>query len=129
MYVFLDHFLFIFHTLFTLFALVGWLWRKTRRLHLLVILLTFISWFVFGIWKGWGYCLLTDWHWDIKYALGQRNLPRSYIKYMVDVLLGTDISPQLAELMAGIGLGVATLGTTVMNIVDWRKRKETAQAH
>ena len=124
MYVFLDHFLFIFHTAFTLFALVGWLWRKTRKLHLLVILLTATSWFVFGIWKGLGYCFLTDWHWDIKRALGQQDLPRSYIKYMVDQLLGTNIAPQLAEVMAGTGLAIATLGTAVLNFLDWRKSRK-----
>ncbi|HUR31773.1 MAG TPA: hypothetical protein VMZ69_10110 [Saprospiraceae bacterium] len=44
--------------------------EKTRKAHLLVIDLTIASWFIIGLWKGFGYCFLTDWHWRIKEKLG-----------------------------------------------------------
>ena len=119
----LDSLLFGFHTVFTLFNLVGWIWPSTRRAHLVAVLLTFISWFAFGLWHGWGYCFLTDWHWDVKQALGQRNLPNSFIKYFADWLLGTNISPALADQIAVIGLAVAILGIV---ITQWRSLRRKA---
>jgi hypothetical protein len=36
-YQFLNIFLFIFHTVFTLFNIVGWAFTKTRKLHLITL--------------------------------------------------------------------------------------------
>lgn len=118
----LDSLLFGFHTVFTLFNLLGWLWPSTRKAHLVSVLLTLLSWGVFGFWYGWGYCFLTDWHWDIKRALGQRNLPHSFIKYLADWLLGTDISPQLAGHIAIAGLAVAVLGMVFTQWHGFRRK-------
>ena len=62
MYLLLDIFFVIFHSVLIAFSLAGWIWRKTRKAHLAVLSLTMISWFVAGIWYGFGYCPCTDWH-------------------------------------------------------------------
>jgi len=70
------------------FNLFGWIWKKTRRLHLFVVVATLFSWLGLGFWYGLGYCFLTDWEWDIKRALGERNLPHSFTQYLSDNVFG-----------------------------------------
>ncbi len=83
MYQFLNIFFFVFHTVWTLFNMTGWMFRPTRRLHLVTLTLTALSWFVLGIWYGWGYCLCTDWHWQVRRELGFRDESNSYIHFLV----------------------------------------------
>jgi len=85
---FLDLFFIVFHTGFTLFNLAGWIWKKTRKVHLITIGLTLISWFVLGIWYGWGYCVCTDWHWQVREAMGEPIPFHSYIQFLVSELTG-----------------------------------------
>lgn len=118
----IDSLLFGFHTVFTLFALSGWLWPRTRRAHLVAVTFTLISWCLFGLWHSWGYCFLTDWHWDIKRALGERNLPNSFIKYMIDWFTGTNISPALADQLAIAGLAVALTGIFFTQLRGFRRK-------
>ncbi|MEQ8926393.1 MAG: DUF2784 domain-containing protein [Fulvivirga sp.] len=84
----LDAFLFATHCVVILFNLFGWIHPKTRKLHLIVVGLTLFSWLGLGIWKGFGYCILTDWEWDIKRELGERNLPASFIQYLSNNIFG-----------------------------------------
>ena len=57
-YTFLNIFFFVFHTVFTLFNMGGWAFPKTRKLHLITLSLTAFSWFILGIWYGWGFCFV-----------------------------------------------------------------------
>ena len=97
MYTFLDYFFIVFHGSWVLFNLIGWAWKKTRRLHLITIGLTILSWFGLGIFYGFGYCPCTDWHWRVKRILGETNLPNSYVKYYVDELTGLTWDPLLVD--------------------------------
>lgn len=106
LYPLLDPLLFLLHAALVLFNLTGWAWRRTRRLHLITISLTLLSWFGLGLFYGWGYCPCTDWHWEIKHQLGESDLPPSYIKYYLDRWSGLEWDPwwvDLAVLGAGIG--------------------------
>ena len=85
---FFDGFLFVFHFLFIIFNLTGWIWKKTRKLHLVSILLTLASWFLLGIFYGWGYCPLTDWHWSVLREMGRYGLPNSYVSYLIERVSG-----------------------------------------
>jgi Protein of Unknown function (DUF2784) len=96
-YSFLNIFFFIFHTGFTLFNIVGWSFKKTRKLHLVTMLLTVFSWFVLGIWYGWGYCACTDWHWQVRDTLGFDDRSNSYIHFLIFKLTGKDLN----ELLVG----------------------------
>jgi hypothetical protein len=92
-----DYFFLIFHSLLILFNLTGWIFRRTRRLHLVVILLTFASWFILGIWYGWGYCPLTDWHWEVLRELGHFNLPPSYVGYLIHRITGIKLDNDIVD--------------------------------
>lgn len=96
-YQFLNIFFFVFHTGFTLFNLVGWAFKKTRRLHLITLSLTAFSWFVLGIWYGWDYCFCTDWHWDVREKLGYEDRSVSYIHFLILKISGLNLNPQLVE--------------------------------
>lgn len=77
----------VLHLLIIAFNLLGWTWTGTRRAHFISILLTACSWFVLGIWKGWGYCTVTDWQWQVKEKLGEKNIPGSFIEYFGEKVL------------------------------------------
>ena len=92
MFKFLDIFFLVFHSLLILFNLFGWMWKKTRRLNLITLLLTGFSWVGLGLFYGWGYCFLTDWHWQVLKKAGELNLPDSYVQYLLNRILGIEIS-------------------------------------
>ena len=119
MLVVLDIGLLVFHMVLILFNLIGWAWAKTRRLHLLVLTLTFLSWIGLGFFYGLGYCPCTDWHWQVKRQLGETGLPASYVKYYLDIVTGMDWSPQVVDLAVLI-LSLSSLGVSVW--LNWRRR-------
>ena len=96
-YHLLDYFFLSFHTVFTLFNVIGWIWKKTRLANFITLMLTALSWFGLGIFYGFGYCFLTDWHWQVLHKLGHNNLPYSYIKYIILRLFDFSINEGLAE--------------------------------
>ncbi|PXX29648.1 DUF2784 family protein [Arenibacter sp. ARW7G5Y1] len=83
-----NTFFYVFHTVLIIFNLFGWLLKRTRKLNLISLLITFGSWIVLGSWKGWGYCFLTDWHYGILEQLGENSLPNSYIAFLVERTTG-----------------------------------------
>jgi len=103
-----NYFFFVFHTLLILFNLFGWLHPKTRKLNLITLLLTFGSWGILGIFYGWGYCFLTDWHYDILRRLGETGLPNSYIAFLVERLTGWLPEANLVNNLT-VGLAVVAL--------------------
>lgn len=121
MYAVLDVAFILFHTTLVLFNMTGWIWRRTRRVHLLTIGLTVLSWFGLGVFYGWGYCPSTDWHWQVKRALGETDLPSSYIKYYLDALTGISWDPGLVDVGAGV-LGISALVLSVSLSVRDRRR-------
>ena len=84
----INYFFFGFHTILIVFNLSGWLFPKTRKLHLYSLLITLFSWSVLGLWYGFGYCFLTDWHYRILRKLGETQLPNSYIAFLIQELTG-----------------------------------------
>ena len=97
MYTFLNIFFFVFHSVLIVFILVGWVWKKTRMAHLVLVTLTALSWFGLGIWFGFGYCPCTDWHWRVRMQLGFYDMPTSYIKFLIDRPTGWDVSPRFVD--------------------------------
>jgi hypothetical protein len=93
----LNFFFFAFHTLFTLFNIIGWAFRRTRKLHLVTISLTAFSWFVLGIWYGWGFCFCTEWHYAVRRRLGYTDQTRSYIHFLILKLTGYNANMRLME--------------------------------
>lgn len=94
-----DLFFLIFHSGLILFNLFAWIWRPLRKWHLLTISLTLVSWVFLGIFYGWGYCPLTDWHWDILRQKGISDLPNSYISYLIERILQVNISGSTVDIL------------------------------
>lgn len=102
----LDFLLTILHLLIIGFNLLGWMFKRTRKLHFWFAMATLFCWIVLGIWFGLGYCPITDWQWAVKTQLGEQNLPNSFIKYFADRLLHTPLSDALVD---GFTLGLFLL--------------------
>ena len=100
-----------------LFVLFGWIPKSTRKAHLIVIALILISWLGIGVYKGViGYCPLTDWHWDIKYELGERNIPSSFTEYMLEKITGVDLDRKLVDTGTAAGLILSVLAAGYVNL-------------
>ncbi|HEX7845820.1 MAG TPA: DUF2784 domain-containing protein [Chitinophagaceae bacterium] len=110
------------HLVLIVFNLTGWIWKKTRKAHLIVLGLTTASWFVLGIWYGWGYCPLTDWHWNVKEKMGETNLPNSFVKYFGDKITGKDLPVALVD---NITLGCLLFAIIAAVYVNFIRRKKT----
>jgi hypothetical protein len=119
----LNTFFFVFHSCVIVFILFGWAWRKLRLANLVVILLTAFSWFILGIWYGYGYCPSTDWHWRVRSALGIRDLPESYTKFLVDSFSGGDVSQRMVDIFTLVLLLSALAFSLALNIRDWRRKR------
>jgi len=124
MYEFLNLFFFVFHTSIILFILFGWIWRKTRKANLALILLTAFSWFILGIWYGYGYCPCTDWHWNVRIKLGIYDMASSYVEFLIETFTGWDVSRKFVDMIALIFLAAAFLASITTNLRDWKKRKK-----
>lgn len=120
---FLDGFFLVFHTAWTLFNLTGWIFKITRKAHRITLLLTAASWGILGIRYGFGYCLCTDWHWQILEKLGETGLPYSYITYLITRLTGIEITHE--EPIINLTL-ITFAGLMVLTVWLWilEKRKK-----
>ncbi len=120
-YKFLDIVFFVFHTLFTLFNITGWAFKKTRRLHLITMALTLFSWFVLGIWYGWGYCFCTDWHWDVREKLGYTDRSGSYIHFLIIKIFGLNLDTQMVEIITMVIFLVCLVLSVWYNGKTWSR--------
>ncbi|CAA9214864.1 MAG: hypothetical protein AVDCRST_MAG56-142 [uncultured Cytophagales bacterium] len=102
-----DIFFTLVHLVIIGFNLTGWIWERTRKLHFGCILFTAASWLLLGIWYGIGYCPITDWQWQIKEQLGEKNLPGSFIKYFLDRLTGNDVSATFIDTLTALCFALA----------------------
>ncbi len=124
MYRVLDHFFIVIHSCLVLFNLSGWAFKRTRRIHLMIISVTLFSWFGLGLFYGWGFCPLTQWHWQVKYQLGEILLPDSYIKYYADKLTGLSWEPLVVD-SAVLILGL--LSFVLSCWLNWLEIKQNRQ--
>ena len=122
-YQLIDKFFFVFHASIILFNLTGWIWRKTRILHLTVVGLTAFSWFVLGIWYGLGYCPCTDWHWQVREKLGYQDMPSSYIQFLLRTLTPLNLPDATVDAAVMVFFIVPIGLSVVLFIIDLRKRR------
>ena len=123
-YQFLNIFFFVFHTALTLFNIFGWIFKRTRKWNLITLLLTAFSWFVLGIWHGWGYCVCTHWHWTVREKLGYHDESNSYIHFLILKLTGINVDPKLVDIVTLIVFFIALILSISLNIRDFRKKKK-----
>ncbi len=120
--------LFVFHTALILFNIFGWMWRGTRRWNLLTLGLTIFSWVVMGFWKGAGYCICTDWHWQVRSDMGIVETADSYIILLARTMFGWDPSVATANSIALWFLVASLIGSLVTNMRDLRRDRAMAAA-
>ncbi|MBO35560.1 MAG: hypothetical protein CMO64_05150 [Verrucomicrobiales bacterium] len=113
----LDILFYIIHLGIIAICVLGWIPSRYRRMHLAFCGLVGASWFGLGMWRGWGYCVLTDWHWEIKAQLGQEGLPWSFIKHVWDSTLPQPIEPATADQLAFVTFALAIVISIILNIM------------
>jgi len=124
MLVALNIFFFAFHTILVLFNTFGWIWKKTRKWNLGTLLATSFSWFVMGTWKGQiGYCLCTDWHMQVRRALGIHDTAQTYIQLMAQALTGHMPPLQLTTTITGTVFALSVVASVALNIRDFRRER------
>ncbi|MGB4269597.1 MAG: DUF2784 domain-containing protein [Spirochaetota bacterium] len=124
LYKILDIFFLVFHSIITLFNMVGWISVKTRKVHFFTMIVTGFSWFILGIWYGWGYCFCTDWHWQVREMLGKPVPFNSYIQFLVYEITGYIPDANITDFFVVTIFFMSLLISTVLNIRDYRNTKK-----
>ncbi len=119
----LNYFFICFHSLLILFNCTGWLFRSLRKWNLLSLLLTAFSWFVLGIWYGLGYCLFTDWHWEIRRQLGYKDKSDSYVHFLLLEISGINFPERLIDLLTVVVFLASLIASVWLNYRDFRRLK------
>ena len=117
-----DLFFFLFHTTLILFNIIGWAFKRFRIYNLITLLLTAASWFILGIWYGWGYCLCTDWHWDIREKLGYIDNTNSYIDLLIMKIIGLELNDTLIDNATAVVFLVSIILSVALNIRDYKRK-------
>jgi hypothetical protein len=115
----LDKALLVLHTLLIGFNMFGWAWRRTRLCHLIVLLLTSFSWFVLGAYYGWGYCICTDWQFEIRRQLGYADVGSSFLQLLA-AEFGLSMSQATSDWLAGSVFALIVLATALSWARDFR---------
>lgn len=126
MYEYLLHsvniFFFVFHSVLILFNMFGWLRPRWRLMNFITLSLTAFSWFIIGIWHGWGYCFCTDWHWKIRELLGYHDMSNSYIHFLILKFTGINFPVNLIDTSTVIVFFCSFAISIYLNIKNWRTR-------
>lgn len=121
LYKVLNVFFFVFHIALILFNVFGWLVPAWRRLNLWTLGITLFSWVVLGIFYGFGYCFLTDWHYAVRDKLGLITESNSYIHFLITRLSGIPIPERTVDIGTVVIFLVVVIISVVLNIRDRRK--------
>jgi hypothetical protein len=122
----LDVALFVLHGVWTLLVCVGWMWRRTRPWHQAAVALTAGSWFILGWFYGWGYCLFTDWHWQVRDQLGHPR-DHSYTQLLIRTVTGVELGERASNLLT-VGIFAAVVLLSVgLQVRCWLRRRRAAQ--
>ena len=125
---FLDILLTLIHLAIIGFNLFGWMFEVTKKAHFISIVLTAASWFLLGIWYGMGYCPFTDWQWQVKEKLGERNLPSNFIEYFTEKITGNDFDARFVNNMIAISFVIVALLSVYVNFITKKRLRKTRPA-
>lgn len=116
----LDIFFVVFHSSLILFNVLGWIWKRTRFLNLILLSLTGASWLFIGSIVGTlGYCPLTDWHFNVLEKLGHTGLPSSYVEYLSERITGLDLKASLVDKITLYVFIVTLAISVILNLRDF----------
>ena len=113
----------VFHVLLIVACLIGWIFPRTRKAHLMLMGVVVSCWFLLGLQYGIGYCPLTDWHWQVKTKLGEDPLPNSFIKYLWDHIFTSPISPKAADILTFGAFFVSLITAIYLHCTDKAEQK------
>ena len=97
----------VFHVLLIVACLIGWIFPRTRKAHLILMGVVLGCWFLLGLKYGIGYCPLTDWHWQVKIKLGEESLPNSFIKYVLDHIFPNPTSLRAVDILTFVAFFIS----------------------
>jgi hypothetical protein len=118
-----DSFFFVFHIGLIVFNLFGWMVKSMRKWNLFTLGLTAFSWFVIGAFYGFGYCFLTDWHWQIRDELGYPNPYNSYIHFLITEVFSITISEKMVDILTASLFFVAVVMSVITNLRDFKESR------
>jgi hypothetical protein len=118
LYKIANTFFFAFHVTLIIFNLFGWIPKNLRKWNLITLALTAFSWFVLGILYGFGYCFLTDWHWQVREKLGYSTDSNSYIHFLITELTGISIQEKVVDIFTFIFFFTAFALSVYLNKQD-----------
>lgn len=124
----LDVGFFVAHSGIVVFNVFGWMWRRTRFANLILLLLTLASWLVLGAFHGVGYCICADWHFQVRRALGYRDLGDTYIGFLVWKLTGYLPRSGDVRLVSGSVFVLCLAASITLNMRDRRSRSQAVSA-
>ena len=107
LYEIANIFFFVFHVTLIIFNLFGWISKKLRKWNLVSLALTALSWIILGIFYGFGYCFLIDWHWQIREKLGYSTDSNSYIHFLITKLTSISIEEKVVDIFTAIFFFIA----------------------
>jgi hypothetical protein len=81
--------------------------------------LTGFSWFILGIWYGFGFCFCTEWHWQVRKLLGIPIQSYSYIHFLILEITGIRMNPQVVDTLVMIIFTGAFLLSGILNTRDY----------
>lgn len=116
--VVLDLLITVLHAGLIVFNLFGWIWKKTRRLHLYVLGITIAGWLVLGLVYGIGYCVCTDWQWRLRAAMDRPETADSFVQYLVRAATGWEPGAELTRNVSAASAGSALVISLVLNLRD-----------
>ena len=123
-YKFANYFFLGFHVILIFFNLLGWIPKKLRKWNLISLSLTAFSWFILGIFYGFGYCFLTDWHWQVREKLGYSTVSNSYIHFLITELTGISVDEKLVDILT-VFFFFSAFATSIYANIRSRKSKVT----
>ena len=116
LYEIANIFFFVFHVTLIIFNLFGWISKKLRKWNLVSLALTAFSWIILGIFYGFGYCFLTDWHWQIREKLGYSTDSNSYIHFLITKLTSISIEEKVVDIFTAIFFFIAFALSIYVNV-------------
>jgi hypothetical protein len=114
---------FALHTCIIGINVLGWAFSRIRRANLLLLLGTLFSWCAMGVFYGVGYCVCTDWHFQVRQALGLETPTDNYVGFLVWRITGWIAPESLVRQVCAAVFVTCLLLSIVLNVRDARRRR------
>ncbi len=80
-----------------------------------------------GYWRGWGYCLCADWHFQIRRSLGIHGGESSYTEMLFNQIPGVTVTRQFADIVTVGSLLLILIATVIVWISTPSNRDSSAE--